>query len=185
MANSNVNALVNYAMNNGMKPIGGQEQDDKKNEWQRMLAMLAMANQMDWRTLAGFGIGRLLNQYATRQKEKVDSRGDMKTRLSMAKPDERQELLNNIQQSDTHFYNRLRKNPAYADWFSDSASQPTQPAQNEVSSSLQQYAKELDKRENPYLGEAYLGEAAEAFQPQGDTNAPNSQWLDWLRRLGR
>lgn len=184
MAN-NFGAAVQQAMQNGMKPIGGQEQDDKKNEWQRILAMLAMANQMDWRTLAGFGLGRLLNQYAVNQKEKVNSRGDMKTRLSTASPEERQELLKNIQQSDLPFYNRLQNNPAYSDWFSNSTSQPTQSAPNEVSSSLQRYAQELGKRENPYLGESYLDETAGAFQPQGDADGQSSQWLDWLRRLGR
>ena len=185
MANSVVSSLAAFATQNGMRNPEPQEQDDKKNEWQRILAMLAMANQMDWRTMAGFGLGRLLNQYAVRQKEKVDSRGDMKERLAIANPDERQELLNNIQQSDRHFYNRLQKNPDYADWFTNSSSQPTQSTPNEVSSSLQRYAQELEKRENPYLGESYLDETAGAFQPQGNTDATNSQWLDWLRRLGR
>lgn len=130
MAGQNINnQILQYAMQNGMTPVGRvtpeDDKDDRQNEWQRMLSMLAMSNQTDPLTMAGFLLGNGLGGLGTKQKAKVDARGEQKESLFSASPEERQRLLADIEKSDPPFYQRLQANPDYADWFNNATPQPT------------------------------------------------------------
>lgn len=109
MAMGNASAIAQQIMQNGNSyiPVG---QNNNQNEWQKMLAMLATADKMDAGTMAGFGLGKLLRDGFDTWKENYDARGFINDKLLDSTPEEREAILQRLQQNNPKQYDRVMKN---------------------------------------------------------------------------
>lgn len=106
MANQ-LSALTQYPQQNGMRPIGQQDQKKDQTEWQRILSMLLASQKMDWGTMAGFGLGKLLRDGFDTWKGNYDARGFINDKLVGASPEERERMLSFLKENNPDQYNRV------------------------------------------------------------------------------
>lgn len=128
------------------------DKNQKKSEWERMLAMLLASQKTDAGTMAGFGLGTLLSKGLNVLKENYDARGYLKDVLANENPERRQEILAQINQSDPKQYAYIMKQAKEKgyDWAGGATPQPAPNAPqqdlsgiNPGASAVQQYAQGL------------------------------------------
>lgn len=145
MANSAFDQMAQYARQSGMR--NPEPQDDKQNEWQKILAMLAMSSKMDAGTMAGFGLGKLLRDGFNSWKNNYDARGFINDELLSASPAERERKLNFLKENNLEQYNRVMNK--YGDlWQGEEVPNASQQATGDVTpevvkNSMLQYAQSL------------------------------------------
>lgn len=84
-------------------------QNQVQSPFEQMMTRLAMVNNMDWRTLLGFGAGQLLRGLFDDWKANYNARGYAKEYLADLNPEERTEALSKLEQSNPDFYRRTLK----------------------------------------------------------------------------
>ena len=84
-------------------------QNQGQSPFEQMMTRLAMANNMDWRTLLGFGTGRLLRGLFDDWKANYNARGYVKEYLADLNPKERGEALTKLEQSNPDLYQHTLK----------------------------------------------------------------------------
>lgn len=85
---------------------GGNKQ---ANQWQRMLAQLAMAGQMNPQTMMGFALGGLLRKLFDNWKERYDTRGEWKSAMQNMDEGKRNQWWAELQQNNPKRYAYLSK----------------------------------------------------------------------------
>ncbi len=173
---ANQNNLIQYALQNGN--INPEPQDDKKNEWQRILAMLSMSDKMDWQTMAGFGLGKLLRDYAINQRDKVVTRGNIKNQLFTSNdPKEIQDMLEAARKQGESYYQRLMSEGAERGlpWANPSTQPTPETPASQPAQMLLGYADKLANNANQPI-------VNQPFQAPSDDYMNQERWEDYIRR---
>lgn len=151
--------------------------NNKQNDWQKMMAQMAMAQKTSPRTMLGFAAGKLLRQLFDGWKERYDARGEVNDWLNTRTPEEIESEIAKISQTNPQRAEYMQKHLAKRRGQNGGDIQP------QINSEATNYAAQQFANQNLPQAPQLLGDnVANAADQQYDFAAPSLEEL--LNKLG-